>query len=185
MSKLGKIVRSLVDNWYRLAITISCLIVTLAMLIIVAEVTARKFFNYSIQFVMQFSGYTLFAVTFFAAAWVLREKSHLSVTFVIDNFKQRTRAIHDLILKIIGFLISVFLLYITAHYLVNSVIATGMSTEYPIRFPLAYIFVWMPVGWLFMVIEYLLQIWQDLKSLIKPKQTQNDPMTIEEMGGLS
>ncbi|NLP37325.1 MAG: TRAP transporter small permease [Firmicutes bacterium] len=170
MRKTVKVIEVIVNNWNRLAITISCLIVILAMLVIIAEVAARKFFNYSFQFVMQFSGYTLFAVTFLCAAWVLRDNAHLSVTFIIDKFSKRHRAVHDLILKILGFIVCVFLFSITAHYLVNNVIATKISTEYPIRFPLAYIYIWMPIGWLVIVVEYLLQIRQDLKSLLKPRQ---------------
>ncbi|HHX74526.1 MAG TPA: TRAP transporter small permease [Firmicutes bacterium] len=170
MSKIAGVIRSIANYWNRFAVTFSCILIALAMLIVTAEVIARKFFSYSIRFVMQFGGYTLFISAFICAAWVLQEKSHLRVTFVIDYLKNRPRAIHELILKILGCVLCIILLYITSYYLIDNIIATGITTEYPLRFPLAIIYTWMPLGWLFMILEYVLQIREDIKSLKKPGQ---------------
>ena len=176
MGKIIGAIRSIVSYWNRFAVTFSCILIALAMLIVTAEVIARKFFSYSIRFVMQFGGYTLIISSFICAAWVLHEKSHLRVTFVIDAIKNRARAIHELILKILGCILCIFLLYITSYYLIDNIIATGITTEYQLRFPLAIIYTWMPLGWLFMILEFLLQIRQDIKDLMKSKQKTGQQM---------
>ncbi len=174
MAKVSEIFNRLIGYWYKLTSAICSMIIVFAMLLITTEVVARYFFNYSIQFVMQFSGYSLFLVTFLGAAWVLSLKAHISVTFMTDKFSDRTRAINSVIMKLLGFAFCCFLLYATGDYVINNVWAEGMSTDYPIRFPLVYLMIFMPIGWLFMVIEFLIQAWKEIKDLFKGSKTGNN-----------
>ncbi len=167
MAKVTEIFNRLISFWYKLTSAICSMIIVFAMLLITTEVVARYFFNYSIQFVMQFSGYSLFLVTFLGAAWVLSQKAHISVTFMTDKFGERVRAVNSAIMKLLGFGFCCFLLYATGDYVINNVWAEGMSTDYPIRFPLVYLMIFMPIGWLFMVIEFLIQTWTEFKGLFK------------------
>jgi TRAP-type C4-dicarboxylate transport system permease small subunit len=167
MGRITSAFHSCVNFWYRLTSTICAAIVVFAMLMITAEIILRVTMNKSIQPVMQFSGYSLFVITMLGAAWVLREKSHISVTFLVDKFSKRVRTILNVILKLLGSVTCIFLMYVTGNYIINEVWATRMLTDYPIRFPLAYLMIIMPVGWLFLAIEFLIQLGPEISNVRK------------------
>lgn len=165
MNKILLVFGKFIEFWYRLTSITCSVIIVFVMLLITAEIILRVTMNKSIQFVMQFSGYSLFVITMLGAAWVLREKSHISVTFLVERFSRRLRIILSIILKTLGLFTCVFLIYVTGSYIIKEVWSTRMLTDYPIQFPLAYLMIIMPAGWLFLAVEFLIQLGSEIKSI--------------------
>ncbi|HED24000.1 MAG TPA: TRAP transporter small permease [Firmicutes bacterium] len=157
MQNIVKFFGNLLDLYYRFAATICAIIIAFVTLMITGEILNRLIFNQSFQFVMQFSGYSLFVVTFLGAGWVLRQDSHISIDFLVERFSERPRLIIKIIMYILGCGLSIFLLYLGWKY-TGEAWVQGKSTDYPTLFPLAYLLVLIPIGWFFMAVEFIIQI---------------------------
>ena len=173
MQKIGKILDQLLQLIYRLFANVSAIIMLFITLLITAEILNRLIFNQSFQFIMQFSGYSLFIVTFLGAAYVLRDDSHITIDFVVERLPEKVRKINKIIMYIIGCGLCIFLLLQTWNYTADAW-AKGMSTDYPIRVPLAYLLVLMPIGWLFMAIEFLVQVGRLIKDFGKKQYSDEE-----------
>jgi len=114
---------------------------------------------------MQFSGYSLFIVTFFGVAWVQRQKGHITVDFVYKNTSEQIKALNDIFVSLFSLTICIFLLYLTTTY-THNVWEQGLVTNYPIRFPRVFILIIMPIGWLFFGIEHLVQTFGNIKRFV-------------------
>lgn len=163
MQKALNILKRGLDFYYRIASTICIIVIIVIALMVTSEILARLLLNKSIQFVMQFSGYSLLLITCLGAAWVQRQESHITVDFVINKFSNRARTIRGIILHIYGFVLCGFLFYLTGSYFLSAW-STGVVTDYPIIFPRAYIIVFLPIGWFFLCLEFLIQSVDKIKN---------------------
>ena len=92
---------------------------------------------------MQFSGYSLYIVTFLSAAWVLREGSHVVIDFVTAKFGERTR--HIVSIPIHTGCPVVCFPFLASRRLYIQVWRKGMATP-TIVFSLVYLYFLMPLG---------------------------------------
>ena len=74
-------------------------------------VVARYFFGYSSTAFEEFLTVAFVLIVFFGAALSIREKQHISITYLIDKTKPKTRAIFDIVDNVIIALINVALCY--------------------------------------------------------------------------
>ena len=93
-----------------LAVIAGILIVVMT-LIECYEVIARYFLRRPPIWGVEFCEYMLFLVGFLGATWALREKSHISVTIVLDRMNPRNRARCDLFASLLGIAISVIIFW--------------------------------------------------------------------------
>lgn len=144
--------------YYLLTAYVSAAIMAGIMLLITAEVCARLFFNYSIPIVLDVGGYSLFIVTFLAAAWVLREGGHVVVDMLVGGIKGRPRLVIDNAVLIIGAGLSAFLAYQSGIYTATCWVR-GDVIGYPLMIPRGPLLMVLPVGWSFLALEFLMKIW--------------------------
>jgi len=149
--------------YFKLAACVSVFIIVIATLFITAEIIARLFFNTSFQIVMQFSGYSLFIITFLSAGWVLREKSHIIIDFLVVKLKNSARQQLDAAVIIVCAITCIFLFIESAQYVIAAW-ERGLTTPYPFRLSTAYLLVVMPIGWLSMALEFILQAFKKFKN---------------------
>lgn len=84
---------------------VSGVLLVVMMLCISYEVVMRYFFLRPTRWVNDISGYIQFAVTFIAAAWVLREEGHVSIDIVISRLKPKTQALSKFVTSLVGVVI--------------------------------------------------------------------------------
>lgn len=130
---------------------------------ITAEVIMRLFFNRSIEVVVQLGGFSLFIVTLLAAAWVLRERSHIVVDFAVGNLKEHRRQAVNVVMWLFATVLSAFLFYLSVLY-VGSIWARGEVTSYPLMLPKTPLVMVMVVGWAFLTVEFAIQAWEQIRA---------------------
>ena len=134
---------SFLDWYYRITAGLAAIVLIIITGIITAEILFRLILNESIQFVMQFSGYSLYIVTFLSAAWVLREGSHIVIDFVTAKFSERTRPIVSIAIHVLAVLLCAFLFWQAADYIRG--LAQGHGHALPDRVSLVYLYFLMPL----------------------------------------
>ncbi|NLY39961.1 MAG: TRAP transporter small permease [Firmicutes bacterium] len=98
-------------------------------------------------------------LVFLGAPWVLRENSHIVIDFVIVRFSERARHNVSIVMHVLAVLLCAFLFWQAADY-TYEVWRKGMATPYPIVFPLVYMYILMPLGFIFLTIEFIIQTWE-------------------------
>jgi TRAP-type C4-dicarboxylate transport system permease small subunit len=91
------------EAWDRLQVTISDLLAILVAamaLAVVFEVIMRYFFNRPTSWAVDFTEYAMVYLTFFGAAWLVRERSHIKVDMLTSQLKPRTQLMLELVLSI-------------------------------------------------------------------------------------
>ncbi len=166
MEKLINTFDHILGIYFKITAYISVLIIAIATLFITAEIIARLFFNHSFQIVIQFGGYSLFIITFLSAGWVLRENAHVVVDFFVSKFQDTVRRNLDLVVFFMSFILCCFLFFESTQYAISA-LQRGHMTTYPLKIPTFYLLIVMPIGWLTLGIEFLLQL---LKKSYQVKQ---------------
>ncbi|MBS3650567.1 TRAP transporter small permease subunit [Pseudaminobacter sp. 19-2017] len=87
MKSIGRLLDRLLDAGAILA----GVILVAMMLATVVKVALRAFFNHGILGIDQISGTMMVYLTFFGAAWVLRQDGHVSVDIVTSNLRPASR----------------------------------------------------------------------------------------------
>jgi TRAP-type C4-dicarboxylate transport system permease small subunit len=90
---------------------ISGLLVIFLIVIVGAEIIARKFLGFSIDWVVPLSGHAVFILPFFAAAWILKHKQHISTDVVVELLRARKRILIEIMNSIIGAGLCLFIAY--------------------------------------------------------------------------
>jgi len=80
-----------------------------ALLMVCLDVTMRYFFNSPIGGVLQFSEYVLLYMPFLAAAYVLREESHIRIDIVLNRLSPGKERVISMITSFLSFLVMLVL----------------------------------------------------------------------------
>jgi len=164
MQKFFQAFDRVLGKYFCLAAYVSVFIIVIASLFITSEVIARLFFNTSFQIVMQFSGYSLFIVTFLAAGWVLRQNAHIVVDFITVKIKENVRQYLDLFVFLLCIAACIFLFLESSDYVINAW-ERKLTTNYPLKVQKAYILFVMPLGWFTLLLEFIVQTWKKIAAL--------------------
>ena len=100
-----------------LAVIAGVLIVVMT-LIECYEVIARYFLRRPPIWGVEFCEYMLFLVGFLGTTWALREKSHISVTILLERMNPRNRASCDLFASLLGIVISAIMILLAILFLI-------------------------------------------------------------------
>lgn len=130
---------------------LSVFVVTLS---VVAQVVMRYFFNFAIMGVIEVSGYALLYMTFLGAAWVMKEKGHVTMDLVVGKLAPRSRAMWDFVLSITGavlwLLITWFGFKLTwQYYKIHYFVSGGIDT------PAYIVLIVIPLGGLLLALQLL------------------------------
>lgn len=138
-------------------------------LIMSYEVGMRYFFKRPTAWASDFSSYFLVYATFFAAGWLLRQKEHISMVFVIDHLHGNVRWIFIIIQSLMGIFACGFMFW-------SGVVGTWDSlTRWvlivnPLTIP-RFTIVWViPFGGLMLSIYFTVNLFNSLAALLKRSQ---------------
>lgn len=136
---------------------LSSIFIVIITIFILAEIIARKFFDYGFNFVLEVTTYMLAASWFLSAAYTLRTDGHVRVNIFTNILNVRAARILDVFATTLGiafctiFFRAVFILMRDSYFFHK----TSFS---PLRAPLYIPQVFIVVGMLFMLIQMIMRL---------------------------
>jgi TRAP-type C4-dicarboxylate transport system permease small subunit len=121
-------------------------------------VVMRYFIGRSLPWMIELTEYSMLYITFLAAAWLLREEKHIKIEFFFHRLMPKIQSLMNIITSIIGMIIC---LIVTWHgFLVTwEQFRMDRMEERVLDIPFAYIIVVVPVGFLFLSLQFLRRIY--------------------------
>lgn len=156
--------------------TLFALAIGLIVVLICLDVAMRDLALGSLPWLIEFSEYLMYAGTFLAAPWVLRQGSHVRVDMLFVALPKRLAIRLEQVVDFCGFCISLVLFYygcvVVADAWRNNMIA--YKTWYV---PEWLLFLAIPVGALLLVIEFVLRFMR-VKGVVKDEYSVTDRASI-------
>jgi TRAP-type C4-dicarboxylate transport system permease small subunit len=127
------------------------------MVLVTLDIILRNVINFPIEYLDEFSGYSIVYMCFLGAAWVLRRDGHVSVDIVIDHLSARSRTIQKIVISILLAMMCLFLTYFGAGATYD-VYTRGKYIDIGINVPVYPFLGVMPLGYFLLFIQFLRRI---------------------------
>lgn len=136
------------------------------------EVAMRYFFHRPPVWGVEAVEYILFLIAFLGTAWVLRNKSHISVTILVEHLGPRARTYCNLFASLMGILISLVILWFSVNTTWDC-FATNVRVVKTYALPKWWFLSFIALGYLLMSIEFVRQFIDHVRSLGTRQQEVN------------
>ena len=113
--------------FYRLLITLACVSMVAAFVIVILGILARQVTFIDIQGLDAYAGYAIAATLFFALPTALMHGDHIRVTLLLDRMGSRTRAAFEWAMLIAGLGLALYLAWFAARAVWLSYITHDVS----------------------------------------------------------
>jgi len=142
------------DSVLNVLVFIAGLCLTFIVVSVCIDVIIRDLLNRPIQWVFEVAEYLLLAITFFGAAWCLREEGHVEMDILTSKLPNRVQYFLRFITSILGILICGVLTYYSA---VCSWDFYKRGLYYPtlLEVPKALIIAILVVGFFLLVVQFI------------------------------
>jgi len=114
MLKLLSKVNAMFDSVLNFFIWVAAAIFAGAMLIICLDVIMRYFLNRPMIWGLEICEYILLGISFFSAAWLLREEEHVKVEILLYWLKPKNQALLNAITSVVGALVFLIITWFAA-----------------------------------------------------------------------
>lgn len=137
---------------------LSSICIGIITIFILAEIIARKFFNYGFLFVLEVSSYLLATSWFLSAAYTLRTDGHVRVNVLTSVLKtNRAARILDILATILGIVLC--LIFFRAVFILATDSYFFHKTSFsPLRAPLYIPQTFVAIGMFFMLIQMIMRL---------------------------
>lgn len=149
-AKVGSIFDSIINY---LAI-LAGIITVLMMFLVSADVISRKLLNRPITGSVEVSEIGLLAITFLAAAWLLREEGHVNIDLVLNMLSPRNQALINAITSFVGIIICLALTWYSVMVAVEHFQEGIFSVYSMLELPTYPRFVIMAAGSLLLIVQF-------------------------------
>jgi len=129
-------------------------LILFSMFSIVLEVINRYFWNNSSVWVQEYNEYILLYIPFLAGAWLLRQNGHVAVDIINSFLRGKVEYVLNIIVALIGITVMVVLFYYGTQATVDA-FARGMNSTTALKTPQVYIYIIIPVGSFFLLLEFI------------------------------
>ncbi len=136
---------------------------------ITLEVMMRYFFGVSISWVIALNEWSLLYIAFLGAAWLQRQDGHVRLDILIIRFGRRTRLQFDLFAQLIGVLVCAVLVWFGSRVTWEKILTNEYDYFKVEDVPIYIIFMIIPIGSLFFLIQLLRDIYASLRSVSAPQ----------------
>jgi len=102
-----------------------------------AEILSRWWFNYSLQFAFEYSGYMLCFIMFGGSAWALNEGGHIRVNLIMGPLRPAARRAVDMVATVFALGISIYLSLASIRYTARTY-ELGTLSFFPSETPMAW-----------------------------------------------
>ena len=128
----------------------------------IANVIGRFVFGQSIYFSMELNAFLMVLITFIGLGYAARQGRHIRMSAVYDQLPDVGRKVLIIIISLVTAAIMFVLAYYSVSY-VHRLFELGKVTP-SLRVPLWITYLWVPVGFVITGIQYLLTVYQNLRS---------------------
>jgi len=104
-------VNSIFDRIIDALAVLGAVVIAGVTLLVSADVTMRYLFNNPIEYVLEFTEYSLVYVTFVSATWVLKIDKHVKMEGVLNQLNPKARSMLNFITSILGVIICAILFW--------------------------------------------------------------------------
>ncbi|RLC39499.1 MAG: hypothetical protein DRH33_02685 [Candidatus Nealsonbacteria bacterium] len=136
---------------------LSSIFIGIITVFILAEIIARKFFNFGFLFVLEVSSYLLAASWFLSASYTLRTNGHVRVNVFANILNEHTLRILDILATIFGIILCV--IFFRAVYILTIDSYFFHKTSFsPLRAPLYIPQAFVAIGMFFMLLQMIMRL---------------------------
>lgn len=128
----------------------------------IANVIGRFVFGQSIYFSMELNAFLMVLITFIGLGYAARQGRHIRMSAIYDQLPDMGRKILIIVISLVTAAIMFVLAYYSVSY-VHRLFELGKVTS-SLRVPLWITYLWVPVGFTITGIQYLLTVYQNLRS---------------------
>jgi C4-dicarboxylate transporter, DctM subunit len=140
-------------------------------IIVTYDVIMRYVFHSPTIWVADASMLLCIMSVFFAVGYVMRDKSHISVTLITDQLSDRNRIIFSILSLIFSGFYSCVLLWKGAEVTIAQFLS-GELTGFGIRYPIAVLRSFIPLGAIILLLEIVNQLSANISQIIKIKESE-------------
>ncbi len=97
------------DGFSKFIGVVSAVLTVAIVAMILAEITARSLFNYSLSFAWEYSAYCMAVAMFCGAAFTLRTGGHIRVSLLASSVPPKVAYVIDLLCTVLGIVIAAYL----------------------------------------------------------------------------
>ena len=142
---------------------IAGLLIMFSLLSVVLEVVVRYFIGTSYVWVQEYNEYLLLYIPFLSGAWLLRNNDHVVVNLIDNILGKSSSFILNLIVAALGTLSMVILVYYSTIVTLD-IFERGVTSTTVLRTPQIYVYIVIPIGSFFMLLEFIRQLFMAIKS---------------------
>lgn len=159
MSEILKKIYRVIDRISRILGFLAGAIIIFLLIAVVADVVLRYFFNSPIEWVPEYSEYSLLYITFLGTAWVLLEKGHVNIDLALTRLNPRAQAmantINYLVAAIVFLIVTWFGLKVTLDML-----QTNYLYDTPLKTPRFIVLAVIPLGSALLFLLLIKNTWE-------------------------
>jgi C4-dicarboxylate transporter DctQ subunit len=150
LSKMGRILDRLMEGFAWLA----GLLMMFSLITVCIDVVMRYFFNRPTGWVLQFSEYILLYIPFLAAAFVLREDSHIRIDIVLNRLACDTQSLINMVTSLLACLVLAILTYYGTYITIDFYLRNVPTLKY-LKIPEFLVIMVIPMGCFLFAIQFM------------------------------
>jgi TRAP-type C4-dicarboxylate transport system permease small subunit len=157
------------------------IVMTVALLLALAEIATRSFFGGTLYIADEYAGYLMAVMTLIGLAYTLRERGHIRMMFLIHVLKGRAHTIYNMVCLAVGFLFCISCTWFTWVFFWDSVVNKSQSmqlSETYLAIPQAF----LPLGVALMALQFLAEFLKGVAMLQKHTEGLHIHEEIDELG---
>ena len=149
-SKMGRLLDRVMEGfaWF------AGFLMMFALITVCVDVVMRYFFNNPTGWVLQFSEYILLYIPFLAAAYVLKEESHIKIDIVLNQLSEKAQTLMNVVTSTLGFFVLVVLTYYGALITFDYYQRKVPTIEY-LKIPEYLVIIVIPIGCFLFSIQFI------------------------------
>ena len=159
LAKIGRILDRLMEGFAWLA----GLLMMFSLIAVCIDVVMRYFFNRPTGWVLQFSEYILLYIPFLAAAFVLREESHIRIDIVLNRLTRKTQSLISMITSLLSCLVLAILTYYGAYITIDFYQRNVPTLKY-LKIPEFLVIMVIPIGCFLFSIQFIRRAYRYYKA---------------------
>ncbi len=140
-------------------------------LVVAVFIIGRSLFNLNWTFIEEFTVYWLILSTFFGLAYTLRTGGHVKVDVVVRLLPSKVRSILVVITNFLALIIICYLTWRGVEWLQGG-IEYEIHSSFPSNVLLWPVYLIIPLGWAFLGLEMLRQLYHGVIGLIRPEESR-------------
>ncbi|MEA1946096.1 MAG: TRAP transporter small permease [Thermodesulfobacteriota bacterium] len=159
LSKMGRILDRLMEGFAWLA----GLLMMFSLITVCIDVVMRYFFNRPTGWVLQFSEYILLYIPFLAAAFVLREESHIRIDIVLNRLTGKARSLINMVTSLLSCLVLAILTYYGTYITIDFYQRKVPTLKY-LKIPEFLVIMVIPIGCFLFSIQFIRRAYRYYKA---------------------